>query len=81
MKCRPSAVSSTFVEQSHGSSSAMMTEIWRMLDSSSAYIKGFGGTMFAAVSGMQDEDKEEEAYLEVDHENMNMNMEKLAKSG
>jgi len=30
---------------------------------------------------MQDEDKEEEAYLEVDHENRNMNMEKLAKSG
>lgn len=57
----------------------MMTEIWRMLDSSSAYIKGFGGTMFAAVSGMQDED--EEAYLEVDDENKNMNMERSARSG
>jgi hypothetical protein len=48
MKRRPSAESSTFVVKSHGSSSATMTEIWRMLESSSAYIKGFVGDMFAA---------------------------------
>lgn len=43
----PSADSSTLVEESQDVSSAAMTEIWRMLASSSAYIRGFGSAMVA----------------------------------
>jgi len=43
----PSAESSALVVESHGESRAAMIDIWRIFDSSSAYIKGLGVDMIA----------------------------------
>jgi hypothetical protein len=43
----PSAESSALVVESHGESRAAMIDIWRIFDSSSAYIKDLGVDMIA----------------------------------
>ena len=57
----PSAESSALVVESHGESRAAIIDIWRIFDSSSAYIKGLGVNITAgSLSVMLDE-----AFLEL----------------